>query len=89
MQQTISFILEVRLLGSLPHLSALPLEPPHSLLLPLGPHGGGGGGARTQALRRLRIRRVGDGRDDGGVGSSLLIYRGRVLAKAKTLVVMA
>jgi len=49
MQQTISFILEVRLLGSLPHLSALPLEPPHSLLLPLGPHGGGGGGARTRA----------------------------------------
>ncbi|OQU90892.1 hypothetical protein SORBI_3001G068901 [Sorghum bicolor] len=26
---------KMRLLRSLPHLSALPLEPPHSLLLPL------------------------------------------------------
>lgn len=27
--------IDTRLLGSLPHLSALPLQPPHSLLLPL------------------------------------------------------
>nr|ACR35335.1 unknown [Zea mays] len=31
--------ISICLLGSLPHLSALPLEPPHALLLPLGPHG--------------------------------------------------
>jgi hypothetical protein len=35
-QVTIPFLSQkMRLLRSLPHLSALPLEPPHSLLLPL------------------------------------------------------
>jgi hypothetical protein len=34
MQEALAFLMD-RLLGSLPHLSALPLEPPHSLLLPL------------------------------------------------------